>query len=76
MIHMSVRIRDIQDPKTDCFAYKGDCNKPDCHALSGLYCQERDCAFYKTVAEAEESTRRANERLARLGVPLRKGRSK
>lgn len=71
---MSIRIKDTQDPKTDCFAYRGGCSSPDCIAPTGLYCQAGECAFYKTVEEAKESTWRANERLDRLGVPRRRVR--
>ena len=39
------------NPRTDCFAY--DPKRCECNALNDLYCaKEVHCAFYKTEAEA------------------------
>lgn len=59
---------EVHKPRCDCFAFKNY----ECTVLRELVCRNRKCSFYKTQDEHNKSIKKANKRLAQIGLVTKK----
>ena len=48
--------------KKDCFAYS-ELPQPSCKVLTGLYCMNEECKFYKSQAKLDAEREKSKKRL-------------
>lgn len=60
MIMKTINERGVIMIKTNCFAFNKE--KFECTALTELYCENKNCKFYKTKEQLREEQKKAKEK--------------